>query len=76
MTHRNPIGGLQKKGSIGIPIANTDAKIVDVDTGEKEFPVGEVGELIVRGPQIMKGYWNNPVETRKTIRMVGSIPGT
>lgn len=68
VTHRNPIGGLQKKGSIGIPIANTDAKIVDVETGEIELPVGEVGELIVRGPQIMKGYWNNPVETSKTIR--------
>lgn len=68
VTHRNPIVGLQKPGSIGIPIPNTDAKIVDKDTGTKELPIGEIGELIVKGPQVMKGYWNNPEETRKTIR--------
>lgn len=68
VTHRNPVGGMQKNGSIGIPLPNTDAKIVDVATGERELPVGEVGELIIQGPQVMKGYWNQPEETANTIR--------
>ncbi len=68
VTHRNPIEGLQKRGSIGIPIPNTDAKIVDVATGEQELPVGKVGELIIQGPQVMKGYWNRPEETNHAIR--------
>lgn len=67
VTHRNPITGLQKPGSIGIPIPNTDAKIVDTKTGE-DLPVGEVGELTVKGPQIMKGYWNMPEETANVLR--------
>lgn len=68
VTHRNPVGGLQKNGSIGIPIPNTDARIVDVATGEETLPAGEVGELVVQGPQVMKGYWNNPEETAQAIR--------
>ncbi|MCM3164042.1 long-chain fatty acid--CoA ligase [Metabacillus litoralis] len=68
VTHRNPISGLQKRGSIGIPIPNTDAKIVDIATGEQDLSIGEVGELIIKGPQIMKGYWNMPEETANTIR--------
>lgn len=68
VTHRNPISGLQKRGSIGIPIVNTDAKIVDIATGEEELGFGEVGELIISGPQIMKGYWNMPEETASCIR--------
>ncbi len=68
VTHRNPIGGFQKPGSIGIPIPNTDCRIVDLATGEKTLPVGEVGELIIKGPQVMKGYWNMPEETENTIR--------
>ncbi|WP_246945211.1 long-chain-fatty-acid--CoA ligase [Bacillus pinisoli] len=68
VTHRNPISGLQKRGSIGIPIPNTDAKIVDIATGEEDLPIGEVGELIIKGPQIMKGYLNMPEETAQTIR--------
>lgn len=67
VTHRNPITGLQKPGSIGIPLPNTDAKVVDSDTGE-ELPIGEVGELIVKGPQIMKGYWNMPEDTANSLR--------
>lgn len=67
-THRNPIVGLQKNGSIGIPLPSTDAKIVDRETGKQEMPVGEVGELIIQGPQVMKGYWNMPEETEETIR--------
>lgn len=68
VTHRNPVGGLQKPGSIGIPIPNTDAKIVDIATGKNKLPIGEVGELIIKGPQVMKGYWNNPEETALTLR--------
>jgi long-chain acyl-CoA synthetase len=55
-------------GSIGVPMPSTDLKIVAVETGEEEMPVGESGELIVKGPQVMKGYWNMPEETARTIR--------
>jgi len=68
VTHCNPIYGLNKPGSIGLPFPDTDAKIVDVETGEKEMPIGEPGELIIKGPQVMKGYWNRPDETAITIR--------
>ena len=67
-THRSPMPGKMKLGSIGIPITNTDAKIVDIDFGETEVPSGEWGELIIKGPQVMKGYWKNTEETEKTIR--------
>ncbi|MDQ0340898.1 long-chain acyl-CoA synthetase [Caldalkalibacillus uzonensis] len=68
VTHRNPVRGLQKPGSIGIPLPNTDAKIVDMATGQEELPPGEVGELIIKGPQVMKGYWNMLEETAHTLR--------
>ncbi|WP_200084902.1 long-chain-fatty-acid--CoA ligase [Salicibibacter cibi] len=68
VTHRNPVDGLQKTGSIGITLPNTEAKIVDIATGEEEQPTGEVGELIIRGPQIMKGYYGLPEETAETLR--------
>ncbi|WP_085993039.1 long-chain-fatty-acid--CoA ligase [Oceanobacillus senegalensis] len=68
VTHRNPITGIQKPGSIGIPIPNTDAKIVDSINGEEPMPVGEVGELVIKGPQVMKGYWNMPEETNQVLR--------
>jgi len=67
VTHANPIWGKRKIGSIGLPFPDTDAKIVDPDTGE-ELPPGEVGELAVRGPQVMKGYWNRPDETALALR--------
>ncbi len=69
VTHANPVHGKRKKGSIGLPFPDTDAKIVDLETGERELPVGEVGELTVRGPQVMKGYWNrSDEENRKMLR--------
>jgi long-chain acyl-CoA synthetase len=55
-------------GTIGVPIPGTDVRIVDIETGEKEMPFGEPGELLVKGPQVMKGYWNMPEETSKTLR--------
>jgi long-chain acyl-CoA synthetase len=68
VTHRNPVRGPKKAGSIGIPLPNTDSKIVDRETGEKELPPGEVGELIIKGPQVTKGYWNRPEETAMNLR--------
>lgn len=69
VTHCNLPRGLSVKRSIGLPIANTEAKIVDA--GGVEVPVGEIGELWVRGPQVMKGYWNNPVETANVLKADG-----
>jgi long-chain acyl-CoA synthetase len=66
-THCNPLFNAQKVGSIGIPFPDTDAKIVDV-TDAHELPVGEIGELIINGPQVMKGYYNRPEETASTLR--------
>lgn len=67
VTHANPGSGLQKAG-IGIPFPDTEARIVDLETGERELGVGEEGELVVRGPQVMKGYWNRPEETAAALR--------
>jgi long-chain acyl-CoA synthetase len=55
-------------GSVGMPLADTEMKIVDAETGETELPAGEVGEICVKGPQVMKGYWNRPEETAQAIR--------
>jgi long-chain acyl-CoA synthetase len=59
----NPIMGQRKVGSIGVPLPDVEAKIVDLEKGEKEMAIGEIGELVVKGPQVMKGYWNQPQET-------------
>lgn len=58
----------RKPGSIGLPVPNTEMKIVDLETGTTEVPLGETGELCIRGPQIMKGYWNKPEETAQALR--------
>jgi len=55
-------------GSIGLPLPDTDVKIVDLETGEKELPPGEEGEVIIRGPQVMAGYWKKPEETAKVLK--------
>jgi long-chain acyl-CoA synthetase len=68
VTHANPVFGVNKIGTIGMPWPDTDAKIVDLETGTKDLPVGEIGELIIQGPQVMKGYWNMPKETEITLR--------
>jgi len=67
ITHCNPFLGERKQGSIGIPVTDTDARIVDVDDPSRELPLGEEGELCIRGPQVMKGYWRRPDETAKSI---------
>jgi len=69
VTHVNPFaGGKRKAGSIGIPISDTECRIVSLDDGNTDVPVGESGELLVRGPQVMKGYRNNPEETDTTLK--------
>ena len=68
VTHSNTIGGKRKIGSIGLPLSDTDAKIVNIEDGETEMAQGQPGEICVRGPQVMQGYWNKPDETAKTIR--------
>lgn len=71
VTHANPIGqpiGARRIRSIGVPFPDTDARIVDVDTGRRELPIGEIGELVLRGPQVMCGYWRREEETRQVLR--------
>ena len=64
----NPFSGIRKAGSIGLPFPNTHCRIVDIEDGETDVLPGECGELIVRGPQVMKGYWKKSGETEKTLR--------
>jgi long-chain acyl-CoA synthetase len=66
-THVNPIGR-NKIGFIGVPWPDTDARIVDAEAGEQELAVGEIGELVIQGPQVMKGYWEQPTETANVLR--------
>ena len=68
VTHTNPLKGTRKIGSIGVPVPGTDAKVVDLADGVTEVPTGTEGELIIKGPQVMKGYWNKPDATRDMIR--------
>ncbi|MGB4330344.1 MAG: long-chain fatty acid--CoA ligase [Dethiobacteria bacterium] len=68
VTHSNPIYGKNVPGSIGLPIPDTEMKIVDIETGDTELPIGESGELCVRGPQVMEGYLNMPEETAQSLR--------
>ena len=68
VTHVNPVKSKRKAGSIGIAIPSTDARIVDLETGTEEQQVGQPGELVIKGPQVMKGYWNMDEETAKTIK--------
>jgi len=76
VTHSNPLYGLRKVGSIGMPFPDTEAKIVDLETSSKEVPLGQEGELAIKGPQCMKGYWNKPEETDKQIKKeIAGEPG-
>jgi long-chain acyl-CoA synthetase len=71
VTHCNPVDESLRTvnmGSIGLPLPGTEAKIVDAETGTRTLPAGEVGELVVRGPQVMQGYWKNPKETALVLR--------
>ncbi len=72
VTHANPLDkSLRKIGSIGLPFPSTDSKIVDLDDRTKDLPAGEIGELAVKGPQVMKGYHNRPDETKMVLTSDG-----
>ena len=68
VTHFNPVRGRRPVGSMGIPLPSTQAKVVDQETGTRELPPGEVGELVIQGPQVMEGYWRNPEETALVLK--------
>jgi long-chain acyl-CoA synthetase len=68
VTHANPFDGRARFGTIGMPVPDTECRIVDIEDPDREMAVGERGELCVRGPQVMLGYWNRPEETALTIR--------
>lgn len=68
VTHLNPIHGTHKAGSIGLPFPDTEARIVDMEVGLVPLPPGKIGELIIRGPQVMQGYLNREDETANTLR--------
>jgi long-chain acyl-CoA synthetase len=59
----NPVAGKSKIGSVGMPLPDVDVRIVDIENAEKDLPTGEVGEILIRGPQVMRGYFNNPTES-------------
>ena len=66
-THQTPLDRI-KLGSSGVLLPDTELRIVDIETGEIDLPPGETGEIVVRGPQVMKGYWNAPEETARALR--------
>jgi long-chain acyl-CoA synthetase len=68
VTHSTPQLARRKPGTIGLPLPDTDVKVVDIETGARELPIGESGELCIAGPQVMKGYWNQPAETSFALR--------
>ena len=67
-THGNPLLGENKTGSIGMPFSNMECRVVSLDDGETDLPQGEIGELLLHGPQVMKGYHNMPTETANSLR--------
>jgi len=68
VTHSTPQLARRKPGTIGLPVPDTDMKVVDVETGTRELPFGEAGELCIAGPQVMRGYWNRPEESALALR--------
>jgi long-chain acyl-CoA synthetase len=68
VTHLNPVRGKRPLGSMGMPLPSTQARVMDPETGVRELPAGEVGELAIKGPQVMQGYWQRPEETEAVLR--------
>ncbi len=78
VTHCNPVDKTMRTvrlGSIGLPLPDTEARIVDIETGERTLEAGETGELAVKGPQVMRGYWHKPEETALVLRNGWLITG-
>jgi long-chain acyl-CoA synthetase len=71
VTHSNPVEGERKIGSVGLAFPDTEVKLVDIEDYTKIVPMGERGEIMIRGPQVMKGYWNKPEETAKQLKEGG-----
>ena len=67
-THCNPLNGVNKTGSIGMPLPDVEVKIINLDNGETEMAQGEIGEIVIHAPQVMKGYHNMPTETANSLR--------
>ncbi len=67
-THANPLHGVNKEGSIGLPFPDVDCRIVNVADGVTEMPIGQAGELCIKAPEVMKGYWNRPSETKAALQ--------
>ncbi|MFH2037870.1 MAG: long-chain fatty acid--CoA ligase [Chloroflexota bacterium] len=67
-THCNPLMGENRTGSIGLPLSDVDSRIVSLDDGKTVLPIGEIGELVLKGPQVMKGYHNMPTETENALQ--------
>jgi len=68
----NPLNGVNKAGSVGIPLPDVEVAIVDAESGETMLPQGETGEIVLRAPQLMAEYWENPQETARALRSHGS----
>ena len=68
LCHSNPWRGRTKVGSVGVPLPDTDCRIVDVETGEQEMPKGESGEILIKGPQVTEGYYNRPGENAQSFK--------
>ena len=68
ITHANPFQGKRKIGSVGLPFPDTECRIADINDSSTEMAVGQTGELIIKGPQVMQGYWNNPEETAQALK--------
>ena len=68
VTHANPIRAENRTGTVGLPMPNTEARVVDLETGSRFLNTGEIGELVVRGPQVMKGYWRRPEASADVLR--------
>lgn len=64
----SPVAGQYKPGFVGMPVTDIEVRIVDADTGQQDLPQGEIGEIVVRAPQLMLGYWNRPEATREMLR--------
>jgi long-chain acyl-CoA synthetase len=68
VTQSTPQLARRKPGTVGLPLPDTDIKVVDVETGTRDLPTGDAGELCIAGPQVMQGYWNRPEETAQALR--------